>query len=116
MRVELNILSFALLALGAVAYARRRSAVLWAAGVLFFPVAACATVATFWQAMPLFTVFLLALTLGVSLSALMLYAIDVVFAPFCFEMTYLTVLCWLLCPLLVLIDFLGLLARYLGIL
>jgi len=115
-QLQLNILSFALLGAGAVAYARRRFAVLWAVGVLFFPVAASATVVTFWQPLPLFAVFLLTLTLGVSLAALALYGIDVVFAPFCFEMTYLTVLCWLLCPLLVFINFLGLLAHRLGLL
>jgi hypothetical protein len=31
-----------------------------------------------------------------------------VFAPFCLEMTYLLILCWLLCPLLVAVDLAGL--------
>jgi len=110
LELDLNILSLSLLALAAVSYGRRRFCVLWAAGVLFFPIAAWASVATYWDWCPLFTITLLALTLGTSLVALLLYAIDVVFAPFCVEMTYLTILCWLLCPLLVLVNFAGVLA------
>jgi len=103
--LQLNILSFALLSLAAVAYARRRFHVFWAAAGLFFPIAAWTTVATWWQVSPLFTIILLALTLGISVLALALFAVDVIWAPFCLEMTYLTPLCWILCPLLVFANY-----------
>lgn len=106
--LHLNILSFALLSLAGVAYGRRRPQVLWPSVALFFPVSAWAAVATWWQGAPVFTLVLLGFTLGLSAVALLLFAVDVVFAPFCLEMTYLTPLCWILCPLLVLVNLAGL--------
>jgi len=109
MALHLNILSFALLGLAAVAYARRRTVVLGVAGVLFAPVTCAATLAVFWPFNPFVAVVLLALTLLPSACAAALYLIDVVFAPFGVEMTYVTFLCWILCPLLVLANFVGML-------
>ncbi len=103
--LKLNILSFALLGLAAVSYARRQFHVFWPTVVLFFPVLAWTTFATWWAVSPLFTVFLLTFTLGISLLALLLFAVDVIWAPFCLEMTYLTPLCWILCPLLVFANY-----------
>jgi hypothetical protein len=54
---------------------------------------------------------LLAATLGLSLVALALYAIDCLWAPFCLEMTYVALTCWVLWPLLVLVDLVGLLVK-----
>ena len=91
------------------AFTRRRTAVLLICGGFFVPVAALASVAVYWPLSPVFTVLLLAFALGLPLLALTLYAVDLVFAPFCVEMTYPAMVCWLLWPLLVLINFLGLL-------
>jgi hypothetical protein len=116
MALLLNTLSLALLALAATSYVRRRFAILCGAALLFFPVTAAATVLTWWPLSPALAVAILALTLGVSLCALALFGIDVAWAPFCLEMTYLTFLCWTLFPLAVLLNFLGLaLCALLGI-
>ena len=114
MAVHLNMLSFALLALAATSYARRRFVTLWGAAILFFPVTGAAAVTTWWAVSPALAVVIVALTLGVSLSALALFGIDVAWAPFCVEMTYLTFLCWILCPLVVLLNYLGLALRALA--
>ena len=111
MAVHLNTLSFVLLALAATSYVRRRSAILWGAALLFFPVTAAASVLTWWPLSPALAAAIVVLTLGVSLGALALFGIDVAWAPFCVEMTYLTVLCWILCPLAVLLNHLGLAFR-----
>jgi len=106
----LNALSFALLAVAAVAFFRQRRLVLALAAVLFFPVAAAATVLIWWPISPVAAVLILAVTLGVPLVALAVFAIDFIWAPFCLEMTYLTFLCWILCPLAVLLNYAGPLA------
>jgi len=111
MALLLNTLSLALLALAATSYVRRRFAILWGAALLFFPVTAAAAVLTWWPLSPALAAVIVALTLGISLCALALFGIDVAWAPFCLEMTYLTVLCWILCPLAVLLDYLGLALR-----
>lgn len=103
--LQLNILSFGLLSLAAVAYARRKFHIFWPAVGLFLPLSAWTTIATWWPVSPLFTVLLLAFTLGLSVVALVLFAVDVIWAPFCLEMTYLTPLCWILCPLLVFVNY-----------
>ncbi len=110
MPVYLNTVSLALLVLAAVAYIRRRPGVLWPVAALFFPVTGVATVLIWWPVSPALTVLVIALTLGVSLGALALFAIDVAWAPFCLEMTYLTFICWVLCPLAVLVNYVGALA------
>lgn len=108
MAVYFNILSFGLLALAGVSFARRRFVALWGAGILFFPVTGAATALTWWPVSPTLTIVLLTLTLGVPLVTLVLFGIDVVWAPFCVEMTYLTFLSWVLCPLAVLLNYVGL--------
>jgi maltodextrin utilization protein YvdJ len=111
MTLYMNIASLVLLALAAVSYAGRRFHMLAGAAVLFFLVTGAATMMTWWSVSPALTVIILAVTLGLSLAALSLFAIDVVWAPFCAEMTYLMVLCWVLCPLAVVLNFLGLTLR-----
>lgn len=51
-------------------------------------------------------------TLGLSLCILLLYFIDLIWAPFCLELRYLTLLCWMLGPLAVVLNFAGLLLQY----
>ena len=103
--LQLNALSLALLAVAGVAFFRQRRGVLVIAAVLFFPLTAAATVGLWWPLSPPAAALILALTLGVPLIALALFAVDVAWAPFCFEMTYLTILCWLLCPLAVVLNY-----------
>jgi len=107
MTIHMNTLSFALLALAAVAYARQAPKCLWAAGLLFFPLTGLTTVLAWWPLAPLAAILILVLTLGVPLVCLALFAMDVLWAPFCLEMTYLTFLCWLLCPLSVVLNYMG---------
>ena len=107
MDLALNTMSLALFGLAAAAYARRRGTVLLAAAVLFFPVAAGATLAVWWPLCPTAGSLILALTLGVPLALMAVFAVDVIWAPFCLEMTYLTFLCWLICPVGVGLNWIG---------
>jgi len=106
----LNTISLALLIVAGVGYVRRRPVVLWTAAGVFFAAGGAATILIWWPLSPVLAVLVLGLTLGVSLAALALFAIDVTWAPFCLEMTYLTFLCWVLCPAAVLVNYLGALA------
>ena len=109
MDVALNILALALLVTAGVAFTRQQGGVLIVCGALFVPVAGAATWAVFWPVHPALAVLVLAGTLGLSVLMLALYAIDRVWAPFCMEMTYPAMIFWLLWPLLVLVNFAGLL-------
>jgi hypothetical protein len=109
--LDMNALSLALLGAAAVAFTRQRRAALLVCGGLFVPAAAAATAATFWPVSPAAAVLAMAATLGPSVLGLALYAVDRVFAPFCLEMTYAGMLCWVLWPVLVAVDFAGLLLR-----
>ena len=109
--LNMNALSLALLGAAAVAFTRQRRAVLLVCGGLFVPAAAAATVATFWPVSPAAAVVVMAATLGPSLVGLALYAVDRLAAPFCIEMTYAAMACWVLWPVLVVVDFAGLLLR-----
>ena len=106
-----NALSFALLALAAVSYARWRRVTLAVAAALFFPVTAVAVVTTWWAMSPALAAAILAVTVGVPLVCLALYGIDVLWAPFCMEMTYVTVWCWILCPVAVALNYVGMAVR-----
>jgi hypothetical protein len=88
--------------------------VLAVAGVLFFPVCAGGLLLNWWTISPAIALALLSTTLGVSLVVLALFAVDVIWAPFCLEMTYLTFLCWLLCPAAVFLSHVGALIGELG--
>ncbi len=107
--LHLNILSLALLGTMAVAYSRQRGFVLGFCGLLFYPVATLATLAVYWTLSPLLALLVLAFALGLPLLGLLLFGVDRLFAPFCLEMTYATVVCWILWPILVLAGFVGLL-------
>lgn len=102
-------LSLALLGAGAVAFTRQRTAGLLACAGLFVPVAAAAALTVYWPVSPVLAVLLLCVTEGLPLAALALYVIDRTLAPFCVEMTYAVLICWVLWPVLVLANFLGLL-------
>ena len=109
MALNLNTLALALLILSAVCFNRRRHRMLLVSGALFFPVAAAATLACWWPLLGLAAaIAVLALTLGASLLLLALLLIDVTLAPFCLEMTYPALLCWVLCPLAVGANYLAL--------
>lgn len=108
----LNILSLALFGVGAVAYARQRRIVLAGAGALFFPVTALATLYTWWPLSPAVGCGILLVALALPLVGLLLFAIDVVWAPFCVEMTYLSFLGWLLCPVAVAANWGGVALRF----
>lgn len=112
--LDLDILSLALLCLAATSYARRRLVVLLGAGALFFPAAGAATWFTCAPVSPALAVVLMVLTLGVSLGVIVLFLVDVIFAPFCLQMTYFTFVCWVLCSQLVAVNFAFLLARHLA--
>ncbi|MFP4028371.1 MAG: hypothetical protein ACLFWL_11330 [Candidatus Brocadiia bacterium] len=108
MELALAILSFSFLSLAAVAYVHQRRAVLLVAGVLFFPATVYATLEIWTPLHPAIPWAVLLATLGVSLSILIVFAIDIIWAPFCLELTYLSFLVWLLCPIPVVFNFAGL--------
>ena len=101
--------SLALLALAAVSYARRRRAVLAAAAALFFPITAGAVLLCWSPISGAAAVLIILLTLAPSLIALGLFLLDFTLAPFCVEMTYACLVCWVLCPLAVGLNWLALL-------
>ena len=111
MGLHLSGLSLGLLAAAAVAFTRQRRAVMVACGGLFVPVAVVATVAVWWPLSPAVAVALLALGMGLPLVGLALFAADWLLAAFALEMTYATVLAWLIWPLLVGANFVGLALR-----
>ncbi len=104
MDLTLSILSAVLLAATAAAFALRRPTLLCALGAVFVPVAAATTVHLYWGPAPWLAVALLAVGLGLPLLGLALYAVDVIWAPFCVEMTYATLICWVLWPGLVAVN------------
>lgn len=107
MAIATNLLAAALLLGAALAFVRRRPVLLVFCGACFVPAAGAGAVLAFWGWSAPATVILLALTLGVSLLGLLLYVIDRIWAPFCLEMTYAALLCWVLWPVLVAINLAG---------
>jgi len=104
MDLTLSILSAVLLAGTAAAFAGRRPALLCALGAVFVPVAAATTVMLYWGPALWLAVALLGVGIGLPLLGLALYAVDRIWAPFCLEMTYATLLCWVLWPGLVVLN------------
>jgi hypothetical protein len=111
MEASLTVTATVLLAATAYAFAQQWRILLVLFGTLFVPAAGAATVAVYWPLHPLLAVVLLSVTLGISLAGLLLYAVDRIWAPFCIEMTYAALVCWLLWPLLMAADLAGLAAR-----
>lgn len=105
--LTLSILSGVLLLLAGVAYVRHRRTILAVIAAIFFPLCGISLLHGWWSISPILALIFLALTLGVSLVTLVLFLIDLLWAPFGLEMTYLTFLCWILCPLAVLLAGLG---------
>ncbi|MCD6416580.1 MAG: hypothetical protein J7M08_07785 [Planctomycetes bacterium] len=93
------------------AFGRRRTLSMLVCGGVFVPAAAAATLVVYWPLSPVLAVALLAFGLGLPLLALLLYVIDRAFAVFCLEMTYPALICWILWPLLVAVNFAGLALR-----
>jgi hypothetical protein len=104
MELILTIASLALFVATAAAFAGRRPVLLSALGAAFVPVTAAATVAVWWGGGHGLTIVLMAIGLGLPLLGLVLFAIDRIWAPFCVEMTYATLLCWVLWPALVMVN------------
>jgi hypothetical protein len=109
MEQSLDVLALALFGAAAVAFTRQRRAVMLACGALFVPVAALATVAVWWPVSPAAAVALLMVGMALPLGTLLVFAIDLLWAPFALEMTYPAMLCWVLWPVLIAADFAGLL-------
>jgi hypothetical protein len=105
---QLSMLSLALCCLAAVAFYRRRRGVLILAALLFFPVTAAATVSVWWAISHVLAMCIIAATLALPIVLIALFLVDLIWAPFCFEMTYATIPCWILCPLGVLLNYVGL--------
>jgi len=109
MALELNMLSLALLGAAAVAFTRQRRMVMFVCGALFVVAASLAGLAVWWPLSPAVAAVALALGLGLPLVGLLLFAVDLAFAPFCIEMTYPAMLCWVIWPALVFVNYVGLL-------
>jgi len=109
--LDLNMLSLALLGAAAVAFTRQRAMVLIVCSGLFTLSSGLAALAVCWALSPAFTIALLSVTIGLPFLTLALYAVDLAFAPFCVEMTYPAMLCWLLWPALVAVNFACMLLR-----
>jgi hypothetical protein len=105
----LNAGALALLGAMAVAFSRRCTFVVVACGVLFVPIATGAVLVSWWPVSPTAAVGLTALLMGLPLLGLAAYALDRACACFTIEMTYATLLCWLLWPVLVLAGYVGML-------
>lgn len=105
--LTLSILSAALLVLAGVAFVRQRRVILAITAALFFPLCGTSLLCSWWLISPILALVFLILTLGVSLVTIVLFLIDVIWAPFGLEMTYLTFLCWILCPLAVVLAGVG---------
>ena len=104
MDLILSIASLALFVGTAAAFAGRRPVLLSALGAAFVPVTVVTTVVIWWGGSHTLTIVLMAVGLGLPLVGLALYAIDRIWAPFCLEMTYATLLCWVLWPALVMVN------------
>lgn len=104
MDLTFAIASAVLLGATAAAFAGRRPALLCVLGAVFVPVAAATTILLYWGREPYVAVALLAAGLGLPLLGLALYAVDRIWAPFCLEMTYATLICWVLWPALVVVN------------
>jgi hypothetical protein len=107
----LNVLATALLAAAAMAFTRQRRFTLVCCGGLFVLIATWTTLAIWWAVGPALAVAILAVLMGLSLLALLLFAIDVIWTPFCLEMTWVGMICWVFWPVLVAADAVGLVAR-----
>jgi hypothetical protein len=104
-----NIWSLGLLAVAAEGYARGASAIYWAAVGLFGAVAAFATWVVWAPHSPLLAGTVLVLLLGPGLLGYGLYLTDRAFACFTPEMTYATLVPSIFWPLLVLVNYAGML-------
>jgi uncharacterized membrane protein YagU involved in acid resistance len=107
----LNVLATALLGVAAMAFTRQRRFTLVCCGALFVLVVTWSTVAVWWGISPALTVAILVILMGLPLLALLLFAIDVVWSPFCLEMTWVGMICWVFWPILISADALALAAR-----
>lgn len=111
MEVGMSLLAGGLLGAAGVAFARRQKALLVLFGALFVPVAAAASLQVWWPLSPALAVALPAVTLGLSVVGVALFAADLVWAPFCLEMTYPALTVWVLWPLLAAANLAGLAVR-----
>jgi hypothetical protein len=109
--LDLNMLALALLGAAAVAFTRQRRLAMFVCGSLFVGTAALGVLAVWWPVSPPLAVVLLAAGLGLPLAGLLLFAVDLAFAPFCIEMTYPAMLCWLFWPAVVLANYVGIAIR-----
>jgi hypothetical protein len=109
----LNVLAMALFALAGMAFTRQRRLVLVCGGGLFVLVATWTALTVWWPVSPVGAVCLLAVLMGLPLAALLVFAVDVIWTPFCLEMTWPAMVCWILWPALVLVNAAGLVARLL---
>lgn len=107
----LNVLAMALFALAGMAFTRQRRLVLVCSGTLFVLVATWTTLSVWWPGSPAIGVGLLAVFMGLPLAALAAFAADVIWTPFCLEMTWPAMICWVLWPALVVANAAGLVGR-----
>jgi ABC-type proline/glycine betaine transport system permease subunit len=107
--LHLDIFALAVLAAAAVAFTRQRRPVLLVCAGLFVCVGSAGAWLSWSPVSPVLARALLAVAMGLPLLTLLLYAVDRLWAPFCVEMTYPAMVCWLLWPALAAAAFCGLL-------
>jgi hypothetical protein len=107
----LNMLATALLAATAMAFTRQRRFVMVCCGALFVLAAVWTTVAVWWAVSAVAAVVILMVLIGIPLLALLVFAVDYVWTPFCLEMTWPGMICWLFWPALVALNALCLALR-----
>ena len=105
---QLWTLALGLYLAAAMAFTRQRRMVTVSCCVLFAGVGSLLTVAVWWPVSPIWTVLLLAATVGLPMLTFAAFAVDFVFAPFGAEMTYPGMLLWVLWPVLLVADLIGL--------
>ncbi len=112
MALGLNTVALAFFAAAAWAFWSRRQLLVTLFGALFVPTAGSAAILVFWPVSPVLAFAVMLPTLGLSLMGLLLFFIDRVWAPFCLEMTYAALLCWVLWPALLALNLAGFAARW----
>ncbi len=99
--------SLVLCAVMGFAYARQKKWLLFPAGVLYAFSAASATFLIWSPSGQVTAVAFVTLTLAAPALGLCLFLVDYLWAPFCLEMRYMVILWWLLAPLAIPLNMLG---------
>lgn len=80
-------------------YTKQSKMLLYVSGILYIFSAVAATVIIWPGISPVAAALIIGITIVIPATGLLIFLIDFVFAPFCLEMRYLVIAWWLLTPL-----------------